>query len=53
MRSEGWRRSIRFKTPMLTSYNKYSGMVTKTNVIRSGGVMMAATTMMMTKACFR
>ena len=38
---------------MLISYNRYKGMVTKIRVIKSGGVMMAATSMMIRKECLR
>ena len=36
----------------LTSYSKYNGIVTKTRVIKSGGVIIAATSIMTIKACF-
>ena len=36
----------------LTSYSKYNGIVTKTRVIKSGGVIIAATCIMTIKACF-
>ena len=36
----------------LTSYSKYNGIVTKTRVIRSGGVIIAATSIMIINACF-
>lgn len=35
----------------LTSYNKYNGMVTSTKVIKSGGVIIAATSIMIINAC--
>ena len=38
---------------MLISYNRYRGMVTRMSVIRSGGVMMAATSMIMRNECLR
>ena len=38
---------------MLISYNRYRGMVTRMSVIRSGGVMMAATSIMMRNECLR
>ena len=45
--------SIHLTTFMLTSYNKYRGTVTNTNVIRSGGVITAATIIMVRNACLR
>ena len=36
----------------LTSYSKYNGIVTNIRVIKSGGVIIAAISMMMIKACF-
>ena len=38
---------------MLISYRRYKGIVTKMRVIRSGGVMMAATSMIMRNECLR
>ena len=38
---------------MLISYNRYKGMVTRMRVIKSGGVMMAATSMIMRNECLR
>ena len=38
---------------MLISYRIYKGIVTKMSVIRSGGVMMAATSIMMRNECLR
>ena len=38
---------------MLISYRRYNGIVTKMRVIKSGGVMMAATSIIMRKECFR
>lgn len=38
---------------MLISYNKYKGLVTRMRVIKSGGVIMAATSIMMRNECFR
>ena len=38
---------------MLISYNRYRGMVTRMRVIKSGGVMMAATSMIMRNECLR
>ena len=36
----------------LISYNKYNGIVTKIRVIKSGGVIIAATIIMIINACF-
>lgn len=36
----------------LTSYSRYNGIVTKIRVIKSGGVIIAATSIMTIKACF-
>ena len=38
---------------MLISYRRYKGIVTKMRVIKSGGVMMAATSMIMRNECLR
>ena len=38
---------------MLISYNRYKGMVPRMRVIKSGGVMMAATSMIMRNECLR
>ena len=38
---------------MLASYNKYNGTVTKIRVIKSGGVITAATSIIMRNECFR
>ena len=38
---------------MLISYRRYRGIVTKMRVIKSGGVMMAATSIMMRNECLR
>ena len=38
---------------MLISYRRYRGIVTKMRVIKSGDVMMAATSIMMRNECFR
>ena len=38
-------------TLMLISYRRYKGIVTKMRVIKSGGVMMAATSMIMRNEC--
>ena len=38
---------------MLISYNRYKGMVTRMRVIKSGDVMMAATSMIMRNECLR
>ena len=40
-------------TLMLISYRRYRGIVTRMRVIRSGGVMMAATSIMIRNECFR
>ena len=40
-------------TFMLLSYRRYNGIVTKMRVIKSGGVIMAATSIMMRNECFR
>lgn len=45
--------STHLATRMLTSYSKYNGMVTKMRVIKSGGVITAATSIMMRNECFR
>ena len=45
--------STHLVTLMLISYNRYRGMVTRMSVIRSGGVMMAATSIMMRNECLR
>ena len=42
-----------FATRMLTSYNMYNGIVTRTSVIKSGGVITAATSIMMINECLR
>ena len=38
---------------MLISYRRYNGIVTKMRVIRSGGEMIAATSIMMRNECLR
>ena len=45
--------STHLATRILTSYSKYNGMVTKTRVIKSGGVITAATSIIMRNECFR
>ena len=48
-----YRLSTLLATLMLNSYNRYNGIVTKISVIRSGGVIIAATTIMMRNAYLR
>ena len=45
--------STHLATRILTSYSKYNGMVTRIRVIKSGGVITAATSIMMRNECFR
>ena len=45
--------STHLATRILTSYSKYNGMVTKMRVIKSGGVITAATSIIMRNECFR